>query len=90
MKRKVIPKEVCDIAFNLILAIAFIVIFAREAAVIIIGNVFTIFAFKTQSGLHPKRTCLPLINLAVTDLIVGEGEVITWWSIEFRELKADP
>jgi len=86
MKRKVIPKEVCDIAFNLILAIAFIVIFAREAAVIIIGNVFTIFAFKTQSGLHP---CLPLINLAVTDLIVGEGEVITWWSIEFRELKAD-
>ena len=57
-------------------AIVFIVIFALEGAVIIIGNVFTIFVFKTQSGLHLKRTCLLLINLAVADLLVGVGEVV--------------
>ena len=50
---------------NATAAIAFIVIFALEAAVIIIGNVFTILVFKTHSGLHLKRTCLHLINLAV-------------------------
>ncbi|XP_020630230.1 adenosine receptor A2a-like [Orbicella faveolata] len=55
-------------------AIVFIVIFALEAAVVII--VFTIFVFKTQSGLHLKRTCLLLINLAVADLLVGVGEVV--------------
>jgi len=79
-------------------AIAFIVIFALEATVIIIGNVFTIFVFKTQSRLHLKRTCLLLINLAVADLLVGVGEVVVlvihriprtdiisltvWWSVE--------
>ena len=57
-------------------AIIFIVIFALEAAVIIIGNVFTIFVFYTQCGLHLKRTCLLLINLAVADLLVGIGEVV--------------
>jgi len=57
-------------------ATVFIVIFALEAAVIIIGNVFTIFVFKTQSALHIRRTCLLLINLAVADLLVGVGEVI--------------
>ena len=46
----------------------FIVLFAVEAAVIIIGNVFTIFVFKTQSALHLKRTSFLLINLAVADL----------------------
>jgi len=56
-------------------AIVFVVIFALEAAVIIIGNVFTIFVFKNQSKLHLKRTCLLLINLAVADLLVGVGEV---------------
>ena len=56
-------------------AILFIVIFALEAATIIIGNVFTIFVFKTQSALHLKRTYLLLINLAVADLLVGVGEV---------------
>ena len=56
--------------------IVFIVIFALEAAVIIIGNVFTICVFKTQSGLHLKRTCLLLINLTAADLLVGVGEVI--------------
>ena len=79
-------------------AIVFIVIFALEAAVIIIGNAFTIFVFKTQSGLHLKRTCLLLINLAVADLLVGVGEVVVlvihriprsdirtltvWWSVQ--------
>ena len=57
-------------------AIVFIVIFALEAAVIIIGNVFTIFVFQSQSGLHLKRTSLLLINLAVADLLVGVGEVV--------------
>lgn len=57
-------------------AIVFIVIFAIEAAVIIIGNVFTIFVFKTQSALHLKRTCLLLINLAVADLLVGVGDIV--------------
>ena len=79
-------------------AIVFIVIFALEAAVIIIGNVFTIFVFKTQARLQLKRTCLLLINLAVADLLVGVGEVVVlvnhriprtdirsftvWWSIQ--------
>ena len=60
---------------NATAAIVFVVIFALEAAVIIIGNVFTIFVFKTQSRLHLKRTCLLLINLAIADLLVGVGEV---------------
>ena len=79
-------------------AIVFIVIFPLEAAVIIIGNVFTIFVFKTQSALHLKRASLLLINLAVADLLVGVGEVVmlvlyripgtdirsltVWWSVE--------
>ena len=61
---------------NAATAIAFIVIFALEAAAIIIGNVFTIFVFQSQSGLHMKRTSLLLINLAVADLLVGVGEVV--------------
>ena len=61
---------------NATTATVFIVIFVLEAATIIIGNVFTIFVFKTQSGLHLKRTCLLLINLAVADLLVGVGEVV--------------
>ena len=60
---------------NATAAIVFIMIFALEAAIIIIGNVFTIFVFKTQPRLHLKRTCLLLINLAVADLLVGVGEV---------------
>ena len=79
-------------------AIVFIVIFALEAAVIIIGNLFINFVFKTQSGPHLKRTSLLLINLAVADLLVGVGEVVVivlyripindirsltvWWSVE--------
>ena len=79
-------------------AITFIVILALETAVIIIGNVFTIFVFKTQIGLHLKRTSLLLINLSVADLLAGVGEipvlaiqripridirsVTVWWSIQ--------
>ena len=53
----------------------FFVISALEAAVIIIGNTFTIFIFWTQ-GFHLKRTCFLLINLAVADLLVGIAEPI--------------
>ena len=60
---------------NATVAIVFIVVFALEAAVIIIGNVFAIFVFKTQSRLHLKGTCLLLINLSFADLLVGVGEV---------------
>ena len=86
------------------IAIVFFVIFALEAVVIITGNVFTIFVFKTQSGLHLKRTCLLLINLAVADLLVGVGEVVVlviyripridirsftvWWSVQVFGLYA--
>ena len=80
------------------IAIVFIVIFALEAAAIIIGNVFTIFVFKTQSGPHLKLTSLLLINLAVADLLAGVGEVVilvihripeadirsltVWWAVQ--------
>ena len=61
---------------NATTAITFIVIFALEAAVIIIGNMFTICVFKTQFRLHLRRTSLLLINLAAADLLVGVGEVV--------------
>ena len=54
-------------------AVAFIVIFALEIAVIIIGNVFTIIIFWTLR-LRLKQTCFLLINLAVADLLVGIAE----------------
>ena len=55
--------------------IVFIVIFALEAAVIIAGNMFTIFVFWTQRS-HLKRTYFLLINLAMADLLVGITEPI--------------
>ena len=54
-------------------ASAFIAIFVLEIAVIIIGNVYTIFIFWTLR-LRLKRTCFLLINLAVADLLVGVAE----------------
>lgn len=54
-------------------ATAFITIFALEIAVVIIGNVYTIFIFWTLR-LRLKRTCFLLINLAVADLLVGIAE----------------
>ena len=56
-------------------ATVFIVIFALEAVVIIIGNVFTIFVFWTQR-FRLKRTCFLLINLAVADILVGIAEAV--------------
>ena len=53
----------------------FIIIFAVEAGLIIIGNVFAIFVFWTQR-LRVKRTCFLLINLAVADFLVGVAEAI--------------
>ena len=55
--------------------IVFITIFTLEAAVIITGNLFTIFVFWTQRS-HLKRTYFLLINLAVADLLVGISEPI--------------
>ena len=55
------------------IAIVFIVVFAIETVVIIIGNVFTIFVFWTRR-FRLKRTCFLLINLAVADLLVGIAE----------------
>ena len=54
-------------------ATVFIVVFAFEAFVIIIGNLFTIFVFWTQR-LRVKRTYFLLINLAVADFLVGIAE----------------
>ena len=54
--------------------IAFIVVFALEAVVIIIGNVFTIFVFWTRR-FRLKRVCFLLINLTVADLLVGIAEL---------------
>ena len=56
-------------------AITFIVVIALEIAVIIIGNLFTIFVFWTQR-FHLKRTYLLLINLAVADLLAAIGETV--------------
>ena len=56
-------------------AVTFIVVIALEIAVIMIGNVFTIFVFWTQR-FHLKRTYLLLINLAVADLLAAIGETL--------------
>lgn len=56
-------------------AIVFIVVFALEAVVIIIGNVFTMFVFWTYR-IRVKRACFLLINLAVADFLVGIAEAI--------------
>lgn len=56
-------------------AIVFIVVFALEAVVIIIGNVFTMFVFWTHR-MRVKRACFLLINLAVADFLVGIAEAI--------------
>ncbi|XP_078378397.1 sphingosine 1-phosphate receptor 1-like [Oculina patagonica] len=57
------------------IAIVFIIVFALEAAVIIIGNVFTIYIFWTMR-FRLKRTCLLLIHLAVIDLLNGIAEAV--------------
>ena len=56
-------------------AVTFIVVIALEIAVIIIGNVFTIFVFWTPR-FRLKRTYLLLINFAVADLLAAIGETL--------------
>ncbi|XP_078364366.1 lysophosphatidic acid receptor 1-A-like [Oculina patagonica] len=56
-------------------AIIFIVVYVVEVAVIIIGNIFTIYVFWTQR-LHLKRAYFLLINLSVADLLVGIAEAV--------------
>ncbi|KAL9978510.1 hypothetical protein ACROYT_G016035 [Oculina patagonica] len=56
-------------------AIVFIVVYVLEVAVIIIGNIFTIYVFWTQR-LHLKRAYFLLINLSVADLLVGIAEAV--------------
>ncbi len=69
--------------------IVFIVIFTLEAAVIITGNLFTIFTFWTQRS-HLKRTYFLLINLAVADLLVGITEPIVLGTKKVPRMKAGP
>ena len=56
-------------------ATVFVVIVTLELTIIVIGNGFTIFVFWTQR-LRLKRTVLLLVNLAVSDLLVGLGEAL--------------
>ena len=56
-------------------AIVFIVVFTLEVAIIIIGNIFTIFVFWSQR-LHVKRAYFLLINLSVADFLVGIAEAV--------------
>ncbi|CAH3105496.1 unnamed protein product, partial [Porites lobata] len=67
--------EATSLALNV--AIIFVVVFVVEAALIILGNAFTIFVFLTPTRTsHIRRTCYLLINLAVADLLVGITEPI--------------
>ena len=70
-------------------AIIFVVVYAVEAALIIVGNAFTIFVFSTLTRTsHIKRTCYLLINLAVADLFVGITEPIVLGTSKFHEMTA--
>lgn len=66
--------------------ILFIITFALEATVIIIGNTFTIFIFCTQRS-RLKRTCFLLVNLAVADLLVGIAEPIVLGTEKIPKMK---
>ena len=68
-------------------AIAFIVIYAVEAVVVIMGNAFTIFVFWTQR-FHLTRTCFLLIKLAVADFLVGVTEPIVLRTEKIRKMTA--
>ncbi|XP_078378216.1 adrenocorticotropic hormone receptor-like [Oculina patagonica] len=67
--------------------IVFIVILTLEAAIIIIGNVFTIFMFLTRRS-RLRRTYILLINLAVADLLVGITEPIVLGTEKIPRMKA--
>ena len=60
--------------FNAVTLI-FVVVVTIETILICIGNAFTVFVFWNQRA-SLKRPCYLLINLAVTDLLVGATELI--------------
>ena len=66
-----------------------IVIYTLEAFVIIVGNTFTIFVFWTQRS-QLKRTYSILINLAVSDLLVGIAEPIVLGTAKIAKMTASP
>ena len=70
-------------------AIIFVVVFVVEAALIILGNAFTIFVFSTPTRKsHIRRTCYLLINLAVADLLVGITEPIILGMEKYHQMTA--
>ena len=66
-----------------------IVIYTLEAFVIIVGNTFTIIVFWTQRS-RLKRTYSILINLAVSDLLVGIAEPIVLGTAKIAKMTAIP
>ena len=66
-----------------------IVIYTLEAFVIIVGNTFTIIVFWTQRS-QLKRTYSILINLAVSDLLVGIAEPIVLGTEKIAKMTAIP
>ena len=66
---------------------AFTVIYTLEAFVIIVGNTFTIIVFWTQRS-RLKRTYSILINLAVSDLLVGIAEPIVLGTAKIAKMTA--
>ena len=69
-------------------AIIFVVVFVVEAALIILGNAFTIFVFSAPTRTSDIRTCYLLINLAVADLFVGITEPIILGTKKFHDMRA--
>lgn len=69
--------------------VAFIVIYTLEAFIIIVGNTFTIFVFWTQRS-QLKRTYSILINLAVSDLLLGIAEPILLGTAKIAKMTAIP
>ena len=71
------------------LAIIFVVVFVVEAALIILGNAFTIFVFSTPTRTSDmRRTCYLLINLAVADLLVGITEPMILGMEKYHQMTA--
>ena len=71
------------------LTIIFVVVFVVEAALIILGNAFTIFVFSTPTRTsHIRRTRYLLINLAIADLLVGITEPIILGMEKYHQMTA--
>ena len=56
--------------------ILFCFLFSTESLIICIGNAFTIFVFWSQR-FSLRRSCYLLLNLSITDLLVGVTQPIT-------------